>query len=149
MLQGFSLRCVEGEHEVESLVSLHRAAFGTENMTVEQRLAIMHGPQYEREMDLVAVAPNGELAAFCICGFDEQIDAAKTGYIGSLGTFPDYQKCGLGKAMVTAGLHRLRNRGASTVELGTSSKNIPMQRLAESLGFIGVSEKLWFSKKVT
>jgi len=67
---GFFLRHVEGEHEVESLVTLHRAAFGTENMTVEQRLAIMHAPQYERELDFVAVAPNGELSAFCICGFD-------------------------------------------------------------------------------
>ena len=56
---GFALRCVEGDHEVEQLVALHRAAFGTTNMTVEQRLAIMHAPGYQRELDLVAVTSDG------------------------------------------------------------------------------------------
>ena len=75
---GFSLRNVAGEHEVESLVALHRAAFGTDNMTVEQRLAIMREPQYEQELDLVAVAPKGELSAFCICGFDDRKENTKS-----------------------------------------------------------------------
>jgi ribosomal protein S18 acetylase RimI-like enzyme len=142
----FSLRHVEGEHEVESLVTLHRAAFGTENMTVEQRLAIMHAPQYERELDFVAVAPNGELSAFCICGFDDEKE--HVGYTDPIGTHPRYQKLGLGKAIVTASLHALKNRGAKVVELGTSSENIAMQRLAETLGFVIASERLWFLKKV-
>ena len=68
---GFSLRSVTGESEVEALVALHRAAFGTDNMTVEERLAIMRAPQYVPDLDLVAVAPNGDLSAFCICGFEE------------------------------------------------------------------------------
>lgn len=144
---GFSLRCIKGKQEVESLVALHRAAFGTENMTVEARLAIMHAPQYERELDLVAIASNGELSAFCICGFEEENKHA--GYTDPIGTHPRYQKLGLGKAIVTAGFHSLKNKGAKVVELGTSSENIAMQRLAESLGFVVVSEKMWFSKKVT
>ena len=147
--QGHSLRCVAGEHEAESLVSLHRAAFGTENMSVEQRLAIMNAPQYERELDLVAAAPNGELSAFCICGFKDEIGSEKIGYTDPIGTHPRYQKRGLAKAILTAGLTLLKNRGATFVELGTSSNNIPMQRLAESLGFVRASEKLWFSKEVT
>ena len=43
----------------------------------------------------------------------------------------------------------LKNRGARVVELGTSSQNLPMQGLAEKLGFVVVSEKLWLSKQVT
>ena len=38
---GFSFRSVTGENEVKALVALHRAAFGTDNMTVEERLAII------------------------------------------------------------------------------------------------------------
>ncbi len=147
--QGHSLRCVAGEHEVDTLVSLHRAAFGTENMTAEQRLAIMNAPQYERELDLVTVASNGDLSAFCICGFEDEIGSEKIAYTDPVGTHPHYQKRGLAKAIVTAGLHLLRSRGASTVELNTSSNNRPMKRLAESLGFVCTSEKLWFSKEVT
>ena len=61
---------------------------------------------------------------------------------------PRFQRLGLGKAIVTAGLRLLASRGVTTVELGTGSNNVPMQRLAESLGFVCVSEKLWFSKTV-
>jgi len=135
---------VKGEHEVDDLVALHRATFGTDNMTVEERLAIMRAPQYVPELDLVTVAPNGDLSAFCICGFDEE----KVGYTDPIGTHPRYQKIGLGKAIVTAGLRALQECGATVAELGTSSINLPMQKLAERTGFVCIAESLWFSKEV-
>jgi mycothiol synthase len=142
---GFSLRCVAGEGEVEALVQLHRAAFGTQNMTVEERLAIMHAPHYERELDLLAVTPDGDLAAFCICEFEDE----QLAYTDPIGVHPHYHKLGLGQAIVTAGLLALKARGARFAKLGTSSHNIAMQKLAESLGFVVTSESLWFSKKVS
>ncbi len=146
---GFLLRCTAGEHEVDQLVALHRAAFGTDNMTVAQRLAIMHGAQYERELDLVVVAPNGELAAFCICGLAELAESEISGFTDPLGTHPQYQQRGLGKAIIMAGLHRLKKRGATKATLRTSSTNLPMQGLAAALGFICVAERLWFSKEIS
>lgn len=145
---GFSLRSVAGVHEAERLVALHQAAFGTENMTVAQRLAMMQAPGYERNLDLVVVAPDGELAAFCICGFENEGDNGRVGFTDPIGTHPHYQRRGLGKAIVTAGLYRLRGRGGTIVKLSTSSTNKPMQQLAQSLGFTCVSEKLWFSRVV-
>jgi len=145
---GFSVRCATGESEVEALVTLHRAAFGTDNMTVEERLAIMRAPQYVPELDLVAIAPNGELSAFCICGFEDD-DQQMVGYTDPIGAHPRYQKIGLGKAIVSAGLQALKERGATVAELGTSSENLPMQKLAERLGFVCIAESLWFSKKVS
>jgi mycothiol synthase len=144
---GFSIRCVNGKEEVEQLVALHRAAFGTNNMTVDYRLAMMNTPQYIRELDLVAVTPNDELSAFCVCGFDDP--DKKIGYTDPIGTHPSYQRIGLGRALVSAGLIALKNVGANTVRLGTSSENIAMQKLASELGFICVSEKLWFSKTIS
>ena len=144
--EGFILRSALGEEEVEDLVALHRAAFGTENMTVEYRLAIMRSPQYIPDLDLIAVAPNGELAAFCICGFDD--DDAEVGYTDPIGTHARYQKLGLGKAMVSAGLNALKARDAKKATTGTASYNVAMQRLAEVMGFKVVSEGLWFSRKV-
>lgn len=132
---------------MEQLVTLHRAAFGTDNMTIEYRLAMMDTPQYVREMDLVAVAPHDELTAFCVCGFDDPDKSI--GYTDPIGTHPSYQRMGLGKALVSVGLIALKNAGANTVRLGTSSENIAMQKLASELGFICVSEKLWFSKPVS
>ncbi|MFZ0548467.1 MAG: GNAT family N-acetyltransferase [Candidatus Promineifilaceae bacterium] len=144
---GFSLGAA-GDYDVERLVALHRAAFGTENMTVAQRLAVMQAPGYEEDLDIVAVSPEGDLVAFCICGFEDEDDTKRVGFTDPIGTHPAYQRRGLGKAIVMAGLKRLRNRGVSIVELGTSSTNLPMQRLAESMDFSCVSEKLWFSKEV-
>ena len=106
----------------------------------------MRAPQYDPELDLVAVAPNGELAAFCVCGFEDS--SREVGYTDPVGTHARYKRRGLGKAMVTTGLHALKDRGARTAELGTSSENVAMQRLAEALGFIIVSESLWFSRTV-
>ncbi|MBX3055941.1 MAG: GNAT family N-acetyltransferase [Anaerolineae bacterium] len=144
---GFSIRCVQGDDEVQSLVSLHQAAFGTDNMTVAQRLAMMHTPHYLSAMDLVVVAPNGKLAAFCVCGFDD-LDK-KVGYTDPIGVHPHYQGLGLAKAVISAGLLMLQNAGAIRVELGTSSDNVAMQKLAEKSGFVCTSEKLWFSKHIT
>jgi len=143
---GFSLRPATGEDEVKALVDLFRAAFGTEKMTVEERLAIMRAPNYVPDLDLVVTAPNGELCAFCICGFDE--DDPQTGYTDPIGTHQRYQRLGLGKAILSAGLHSIHQRGALVAQLGTSSENIPMQKLAERVGFVCVSENLWFSKEV-
>ena len=142
---GFTIRSVTGEGEVDALVSLHRAAFGTDNMTVEERLAIMRAPNYAPSLDLVAVAPNGDLSAFCICGLEQE----QIGYTDPIGTHPRYQKLGLGKAIISAGMRAIKVRGATIVKLGTSSQNIPMQRLAKRCGFTCVAENLWFSKKVS
>ena len=116
-------------------------------MTVEERLAIMRAPNYVPDLDLVVTAPNGELCAFCICGFDE--DDPQTGYTDPIGTHQRYQRLGLGKAILSAGLHSIQQRGALVAHLGTSSENIPMQKLAERVGFVCVSESLWFSKEVS
>ncbi|MBN1373480.1 MAG: GNAT family N-acetyltransferase [Anaerolineaceae bacterium] len=144
---GFELRAAHGEQEVEALVALHRAAFGTDNMTVEERLAIMRAPEYVPDLDLLVTASNGELCALCICGFVELGNPA-VGYTDPIGVHAAYQGRGLGKAVVSDGLRLLRQRGAKRAELGTSSENLPMQRLAESLGFAVVSESVWFSKEV-
>jgi ribosomal protein S18 acetylase RimI-like enzyme len=90
--------------------------------------------------------PGGDLAAFCICGL--RGGAGQVGYTDPIGVRPNYQNLGLGKAIVTAGLKNLQARGAKVVELGTSSDNFRMQRLAESLGFAVASERLWYTKKV-
>jgi ribosomal protein S18 acetylase RimI-like enzyme len=140
----FLIRCVRSKSEVEQLVALHRAAFGTNHMTVEYRLAMMSTPQYISEMDLVAVTPNDELIAFCVCGFEDP--DKKIGYTDPIGTHPSYQRMGLGKALVSAGLIALKKARAHTVRLGTSSENIAMQKLASESGFVCVSEKVWLSR---
>ena len=94
------------------------------------------------------VAPNGELAAFCVCSIEEEAEVGLVGFADPIGTHPHYQRRGLAKAVVTAGMRMLQGRGVAVVKLGTSSQNEPVQRLAGTLGFKCVSEKVWFSQEV-
>lgn len=71
--------------------------------------SIQRCPLYRRDLDLVAVAPDGELAAFTTVWFD---DVTRTGYFEPVGVSPDHQRKGLGKAIMTEGLHRLKKIGA-------------------------------------
>ena len=140
-------RSVNDLDSIESLVDLHQAAFGTKQMTVEYRTAMMNAPQYQPELDLVAVAPDGSLCALCICGFYD--DSKATGYTDPIGTHPHHQHKGVAKALVSTGMAILAKSGARIVEFGTSSENAAMQQLAASLGFTCVAEKLWFSKETS
>lgn len=148
---GFVIRHLEGEHEVEALVALHRAAFGTKNMTVEYRLAMMRVPEYEPALDLIAVVPDGTFAAYCMCYISREENALTgrvDGYTDPVATHPAFQRRGLAKALLLTGLDLLRQRGMETARLGTSSENIAMQRTAASVGFRVESEKIWFAKQV-
>lgn len=150
--KGFTIRHVTGEQEVQSLVSLHRAAFGSENMTVEERLAMMRALEYEADLDLVAVAPNGQLAAYCMCSISQEENrrsGRNEGYTDPVATHPDFQRRGLARALLLTGLHKLRHRGMDIAVLGTSSENVAMQRAAQTVGFRVQSTVLWFAKPVS
>lgn len=148
---GFAIRHVAGEQEVGDLVALHRAAFGTEHMTVEERRAMMRVPEYEPELDLVAVAPDGRLAAYCLCSISREENertGRNEGYTDPVATHPDFRRRGLARALLLAGLQVLKQRGMDMAVLGTSSENVAMLHTAQAAGFQVRSTTLWFSKPV-
>ena len=67
-------------------------------------------PTYRRDLDIVAVAPTGEVAAFCTVWFD---DVTRSGMFEPVGTAPEHQRKGLGKAVMYEGLRRLKGIGAT------------------------------------
>jgi len=79
---------------------------------------IQRAPFYRRDLDLVAVDVNGAIAAFCTIWFD---DATRTGLFEPVGTVPEHQRHGLGKAILTEGLIRLQRLGADIAYVGSSS----------------------------
>lgn len=76
-------------------------------------------PLYRRDLDLVAVAPNGNLAAFCTVWYD---DVTRTGYFEPVGTALEHQRKGLGKAVMTEGMRRLKHMGATYATVGGYSQ---------------------------
>jgi mycothiol synthase len=148
---GFVIRHVTGEHQAEALVALHRAAFGTQNLTIQDRLSWMRTPEYDPELDLIAIAPDGVWAACCMCHVSQE-ENAHTGrnecYTDPVATRPLFQRRGLARALLLTGFRLLKQRGVETAVLGTSSENIAMQQAARSVGFCVTVAKVWFAKPV-
>lgn len=149
---GFRLRHVAGEQEVEQCVELHRAAFGTQNMTVEIRRSIMQEPDYDRHGDLVIEAPDGTLVAFCICSVhpEENSQAGRTwGYTDPVGVRPAFQGQNLGQAVVLGGLKYLQGRGMEAASFTTSSENTAMRGVGTAVGFRKQWSYLWLTKTLS
>lgn len=144
---GYTIRPAGGEAEVEALVALHRAAFGTEHMTAAERLTWMAAPDYDSDLDLVAAAPDGRLAAYCFCAIhreENRLSGRNEGVTDPVATHPDHRGRGLARALLAEGMARLRARGAEVAVLGTSSDNAAMRAAAEAAGYRVESERAWF-----
>ena len=76
---------------------------------------IQTAPLYRRDLDLVAVAPEGAIAAFCTIWFD---DVTRSAVFEPVATVPAHQRKGLGKALLTDGLRRLQRVGATHAFVG-------------------------------
>ena len=85
----------------------------------EWYLNIQHAPLYRRDLDLVVTSPGGELCSFCTVWFD---DVTRVGSFEPVGTAPEYQRLGLGKAVMYEGLHRLERMGAEMAFVGSGSE---------------------------
>ena len=91
---------------------------------------IQNAPLYRRDLDLVAIAPDGSVAAFCTIWFD---DVTRTGSFEPVATVPAQQRRGLGKVVMTEGLRRLQRLGATQATVGSYS--VHAGALYASLGF--------------
>lgn len=132
--QGFTIRPLKGLSESVAYVAMHRAAFGTLNMTEDWRARIIEHPAYQPNLDLVAENEKGQLVGFCI-GWMGEIGGIKTGQIEPLGVLPDFQDRGLGRALLLENLRRMRKCGAINILIDAESYNPSSQHLYESVGF--------------
>lgn len=76
---------------------------------------IQSAPLYRRDLDLVAVAHDSSIASFCTIWFD---DFTRTAYFEPVATVPKHQRRGLGRAVLTEGLNRLKAMGARLATVG-------------------------------
>ncbi|HEY8598189.1 MAG TPA: GNAT family N-acetyltransferase, partial [Thermomicrobiales bacterium] len=129
---GYAVRHLRGEDEVAARVAVHRAAFAPSRMTVEKHRAVMAAPTYRRELDLVVTAPDGSLMAYALVWFDAE---NRMGVFEPVGTDPAYQRRGLGRAVLTEGLRRLRALGAQIAYINTNGDNGAANRLYDAVGF--------------
>ncbi len=140
---GFTVRPLQGETEVTAWVELFNQSFIDHwnfiPLTVSDRLHWLQDSCYQPELDLVAISPDGTLAAFCynlINHPENQLMGRLEGWIGDLGTRRGFRRLGLGRAMLLTGLHALRSQGMETAVLGVDAQNPSgALKLYQSVGF--------------
>jgi mycothiol synthase len=152
--EGFTLRHVRNEEEMKLWVDVFNNSFidhyDFHPMQVEDHLHWLTSPKYKPEQDLIAVAPDGTFAAFCFCWIDPEDNVRNNrseGWIDILGTRRGYRKIGLGRAMLLAGLRKLKEDGVEKGVLGVDAEN-PTGALGlyESVGFKNVRTHIAYAK---
>jgi ribosomal protein S18 acetylase RimI-like enzyme len=120
MAEGYTLRTTEPEDlaDCRQVAALLNAAFNrTFHNAEEYQTFARLAPCFRRDLDLVAVAPDGEFAAYVGVPYD---DANRRGIFEPVCTHPNHRRKGLAQALMHEGLLRLRTLGAvdATVDTG-------------------------------
>ncbi len=144
--EGFHIRPLNGIHEVDAYVNLHQAVFESKNMTTAWRQRTLQRPEYVPDIDLVVVAPDGRLAAFCIGWLAKDNNGKISGQIEPLGVHADFRKLGLGQAILAENLKRLSAKGATQIYVQTDNFRNAAFKLYETAGFQVTHEILIYRK---
>lgn len=142
---GWQLRAVEGEAEADAWRRASHAAFDS-TMDPHRHLAryleFMRSPVYDSQRDLVAVAPDGQIASFMIWWPDESGIAQ----IEPFGTHPTFRGRGAGRALIHHGLRRMREEGMGLARVVTEERRSDATGFYQSVGFTCVDRIRWWKR---
>jgi ribosomal protein S18 acetylase RimI-like enzyme len=145
---GFTIRSCMGEAEVAERA---RAQYGSFDSTapferyVERFANFMRSPVYNPDLDIVAAASDGRIGAFCIVWPDP---VNRVGHFEPVGTHPGFQRKGLGRAVMSEGLRRLKAAGMETADVVTPQDNLTAIKFYEAMGFQLVNKLGIYQKDV-
>jgi predicted N-acetyltransferase YhbS len=142
--EGYSLRTVQVD-DFSSRAAAHRSAFQPSRFRDDVYEFVRATPSYRADLDCVAIAPDGSVAAYVLAWLDE---VNGVGEFEPVGTHADHQRLGLGRAVNLFALHRLRVEGATLALVacrGDAAYPIP-RKLYESVGFREFSRYLAYRR---
>ncbi len=153
---GFTLKRLSWERDLKAWVELFNESFidhwNHHDLTVATARHWLNNPYYRPALNLMAVAPDGKLAAFCV-GYINQDENTRNGWnegwIKLLGTRRGFRKLGLGRAMLLAQMKQLKAAGVEQVKLGVDAQSLTSAtRLYQSVGFYPVNTWLSYVKEI-
>lgn len=145
-INGWTIRCCRGLDEVQERARSQYEAFGSSKpfeSYLERFVKFMHTEAYADALDIVAVNATGQIGAFCIAWLDEQ---TLRGHLEPVGTHPNFQRQGLGKAVILDAFRRMQLQGMTSASVVTEKDNTPAQGLYAKLGFKAVEQLSTYSK---
>jgi ribosomal protein S18 acetylase RimI-like enzyme len=124
--RGYTIRALGDMAELPARSQLSGKAFHPDDAKLirEARLDwqwylnVQRAPLYRRDLDLVVVTTDGQLAAFATIWLD---DVNRYGLFEPVGTDPDFQRRGLGRAILLEGMRRMQYYGATLAVVGSGT----------------------------
>ncbi len=141
---GYAVRSVDGEDDLERRVEIHRATWEPSKFTLPAYRVLRTLPPYREELDLVVEAPDGSFAAYALVWLDEENGV---GELEPVGTHPKHRRLGLGKAVCLEACLRLREAGADTAVV-YSVHGYHAGKLYEAAGFGVVDRHLEYRRAI-
>jgi ribosomal protein S18 acetylase RimI-like enzyme len=132
-----------GDADDEAIAVLLNAAFGrTFHHAEEHRAFSLHAPSFRRDLDLVAVAPDGSFVSYAAACWD---DTNRHAVFEPVCTHPEHRQRGLARALMLEGMRRARDLGALTIGVETGDMD-PANALYDSLPFTEVYRGRYWAK---
>jgi ribosomal protein S18 acetylase RimI-like enzyme len=141
---GWTLRATAGEDEANSRRAASHAAFESTMppaMHLQRYLDFMRSPVYVPEHDLIAVTPQGRVASFMVWW----ADPSGVAQIEPFGTHPDFQRQGVGRALIYHGLAEMRAAGMHTARVSTDAAGHATS-FYEGVGFQEAGTIRWWKR---
>ncbi len=132
---GFSVQGVHNLEDGQLRAQVTHAAFQFEadwDSHWAEYAQFMGSAVYDGQRDLFVRTPDNRGASACTIWFDP-VNAI--GLFEPVGTHPDFQGLGLGKAVMIEGMHRMRAAGMHRAVVGFDPNNAAALALYTSLGF--------------
>jgi mycothiol synthase len=139
---GYQVRAVAAVSEISSRAGAHREVWHpwtVGNVSDDDYALFMSLPGYDRDLDVMAVTPEGAIAAY-VNGWLDPVN--RIGDFGPVGARPAYRRQGLTRAVLLECLRRMQARGMDRVCVSTGVANTPAIRLYESVGFRAANKYL-------
>lgn len=115
---GYNIRSMgdESEHASRSWCSWRAFHNGEPDSNYDDDYSwfanLQSAPLYRRDLDIVAAAPDGKIAGFCTCFFDDYTRSAVTVVVG---VAAEHWRLGLGRSVMTEAFRRLQSLGCTRV----------------------------------
>jgi ribosomal protein S18 acetylase RimI-like enzyme len=145
MPEGYVVRPVRGEADAAQRVTVHREVWHPSGFTEQHYRTMTAAWPYRRDLDVVAVAPDGRFVAYCLGWYDE---VNRVGQLEPVGTLAEFRRLGLSRAVCHAVLRALREAGGRTALVyarGDDDYPIPKQVYA-AIGFTSHARTLRYRK---
>ena len=141
---------VVGQDEA-TFVPAYNAGFsdhwGYSPHSLDKELHRVSDPTFRAEDNLVAVDQDGRITGLCILVFPQT--EGNLPMVDDLAVVPSYRRRGIGRALLLAGLRRIREEGYSTAGIAVDSEHPNKAfRLYESVGFAPKAQSAVYRKEL-